>query len=460
MGLRVNFNAGTLGVLRNLSINERLQNQAIERLTTGLKINRASDNPSGFMLLSNLTSELKTISQAVENTQRAINLVNTADAGVEQISEQLINLKSLAVEAMNTGTQTSETISALQFAMDSNIGAINRIAGTTRFSDTNLLNGQLSISVTNSNPQLSNFNITSSDLADGSTVTINVSQSATRGSVSGNIASTQTNASTIKINGPLGSVDINIAANSTRADVVELINQNKDTTGVEATDAGQIRTTEVGSNKSVNLQFVSGAFSGPVAGLYSGTDVVAQVNGQTTQNTGNVVKFQQPNLSGEVTINADTTGNFQFTINSGGAKFQIGSTPSQSNQVSIGIKNLSAFNLGATGGVGSLNSLVTGGANSLISNPVKALNIIDSAINEVNTVRSQLGSIESRLLQTNTRNLGQAFDSISASRSSVGDSVLPEEVSNLLRSDLLKQVGIGTLRNLNLAQGSILNLLT
>ena len=141
MGLRIGTNQGALTALRNLRANGVQSIRNFERLSTGLKINRGSDSPSGLVILEQLRSQLGSIQQATENTQNAFNLVNVADAALGQVSNRLIDLRSNLIASLNTGALGSTAQRALQQAIDQGVSAINRIGATTRFADQNLLNG-------------------------------------------------------------------------------------------------------------------------------------------------------------------------------------------------------------------------------------------------------------------------------------------------------------------------------
>ena len=82
MGLRINTNIPSVTALRNLRLNETSQRKSLERLSTGLRINRASDDPAGLVISEQLRSQLKSMGQALENSQNASNLVATTEAAL------------------------------------------------------------------------------------------------------------------------------------------------------------------------------------------------------------------------------------------------------------------------------------------------------------------------------------------------------------------------------------------
>lgn len=458
MGLRINTNLGALSALRSLHQVGSATTQNFERMSSGLKINRASDDPSGLVLLSQLRGQLGAIDQAVSNTQMASNMFQTAEGGLHEIGDQLVNLRALAVEAANDGVNSPESLQALQSSMDSSLRAINRISQTTRFSDTQLLNGTMDFTLTNISPELQLVQVQGGEFAGGfpQQVNVNVVSAATHGESNGTIAAVQSGASTIRVAGKLGSQDINIQAGATQADVEEAINSVKEFTGVEAAN-GTVRSTEYGSDAYVNFSEVSGDFQGVAPGLNRGTDVVAEVFGQTTTGKGNVIDVGGQQLSATVRVKPETTGNFSFTVAGGGVSFQLGT--SSQDRLTTGVGASDIYRLGLTSGISNLASLQTGGPNSLASNPQNAMAIIDSATNEVSTQRSRLGGMESRIFESNIRNLNVAFENLSSASSSLGDANMADEIAHSVRNRLVREAGMMTLRQSNLNAGLALRLL-
>ncbi|SVE60734.1 uncharacterized protein METZ01_LOCUS513588, partial [marine metagenome] len=142
MGLRINTNISSITALRVLKQNQTKQASSLERLSTGLRINRGSDDPSGLVISEQLRSQLKALDQSISNSQNATNLLNVADAALQEVSNLLVEIQTSITFAQNTGGSTPEQIAAEQDAVDQAISAIDRIATTTRYADRPLLNGQ------------------------------------------------------------------------------------------------------------------------------------------------------------------------------------------------------------------------------------------------------------------------------------------------------------------------------
>src|SRR5919205_2616726 len=138
---RINTNVSSLIAQRVLRKNNESVNKSLERLSTGLKINKGADNPAGLIASENLRLEKAGIAQAIDNAERASNIIGTAEGGLAEVSSLLNELQGLVGQAANTGGLSKEELAANQLQVDSILGTVNRIAGSTAFQGTKLLNG-------------------------------------------------------------------------------------------------------------------------------------------------------------------------------------------------------------------------------------------------------------------------------------------------------------------------------
>lgn len=462
MGLRIGQTQGILSALRNLGQNLQSLARTNDRISSGLGIRRASDNPAGLVIAQQLRAQIGSLGQAVENTQTAANTVGTAEAALSEVSNQLVELRRLNVAALNTGGLPDEARAALQEQADNIVASIDRIAGTTRFGRQSLLNGSQSFTTAGVPSSITGLDIEAARLSSAtgtSTVTGSITAAATKATATGTIAATQAVASTVRITGEKGSATINIAAGATTADVEAAINGVKDFTGVEAS-GGAITSGEVGSAAFVQIEEVSGDLAGITAGRTTGTDIVGTVNGVATTGNRNTLVAQGGAFSGEIAFSPTVApGAFSFTITGGGAQLQLGSEATGADQLRIGLPSLFTSTLGGSSTIGALSSVTTGGKNSLLADPGAGLRVVDAALSEVNGLRGRLGAVVSQTFEPNVRSLNVALENLIASRSSIEDADIAEQVARQVRDNVLTQAGIGVLRNQNLQAGSVLRLL-
>ena len=140
---RINTNISALMAQTNLSKANSSMNESLRRLSSGLRINRGADDPAGLIASETLRSEITGITQAIDNSQRAANVIATAEGALDEVAKLLLNIKSLTVQAANKGAISPEEIQANQLQIDSAVQSITRISNVTNFAGLNLLDGSL-----------------------------------------------------------------------------------------------------------------------------------------------------------------------------------------------------------------------------------------------------------------------------------------------------------------------------
>jgi flagellin len=145
---RINTNVSSLIAQKTLGRSNAQLQQALSRLSSGLRINTGKDDPAGLIASENLRRDITSVERAISNTERANQLISTADAALGQISNLLIDIRGLVVEAANSGVLSDEQIAANQLQVDSSLEAIDRIAQVTTFQGRKLLDGSLDFTTT------------------------------------------------------------------------------------------------------------------------------------------------------------------------------------------------------------------------------------------------------------------------------------------------------------------------
>src|SRR6478672_7499601 len=185
---RINTNVSSLVAQTTLSRTQDQLQQALTRLSTGLRINSGKDDPAGLIASENLRRDITSANTAISNSQQADQLIATADSSLGQISGLLNDIRGLAVQAANKGVLSDEQIAANQLQVDSSLDAIDRIAKITTFQGRTLLDGSLDFTktytaggATVADAQINQANLgTAGSLA----VDVNISAAATQALVS------------------------------------------------------------------------------------------------------------------------------------------------------------------------------------------------------------------------------------------------------------------------------------
>jgi len=145
---RINTNVSSLTAQNSLARSNAELNTALTRLSTGLRINSGADDPAGLIASEALASDITATTKAISNSERANEMIATADSALSQVSDLLNDIRGLVTEAANTGAMSSDQIAANQLQVDSSLEAINRIAQTTTFQGKRLLDGSLDFTTT------------------------------------------------------------------------------------------------------------------------------------------------------------------------------------------------------------------------------------------------------------------------------------------------------------------------
>jgi flagellin len=173
MSLTLNTNVPGINARRNLLINNRMMNKSLEKLSSGLRINRAADDAAGLSIAENLRAQVIGLGRAVANSQDAISLIQTAEGGLNETHNILQRIRFLAVQSAN-GVLTSRDRRALQDEVTQLIDEVDRISATTTFNSINLLNGNVGALVSTDDPVNSIQGLVVGDVGDGGTFSIAV----------------------------------------------------------------------------------------------------------------------------------------------------------------------------------------------------------------------------------------------------------------------------------------------
>ena len=253
--------------------NKRIQTN-LERLGTGLAINRGEDDPDGLIASEALRAEKSLIGSTVINAERTQQVINVAEAGLASIQDQLLQLQGLVTRGTNYDGVSSREREAMQEEIDKLISSIDSTANTTSFQGNKLLNGDFNVYVsaadTNSS-LLGDLNIDAVALGPNTTMQVDVEVLDDAKPAGVDVVhllnqSHFVSSVTMEIAGPLGVAQFAFASGTTYSEAITSINQFKDLTGVEARFGASderltLRTTEVGSDQFVTARFVDGGES-------------------------------------------------------------------------------------------------------------------------------------------------------------------------------------------------------
>ncbi|MFK7960261.1 MAG: flagellin [Phycisphaerales bacterium] len=488
---RINTNVPSLIAQRVLGTQTRGLNTSLERLSTGFRINRGADDPAGLIASENLRSEKVAIQAAIGNAQRAEQVVNVAEGGLQEINALLLEVQSLVGQSANEAGVSPEEKEANQLQIDSILQTIDRVANSTSFQGTKLLNGNFDYttsSVTAS--EISDVNVRAARISDAAgsflNVTVDVTQSAQTGQVFLSTGTSLDNGGsgsiTIEVTGSDGVQQFTFASGSTDDNIVAAINTFKDALGVSASKTGAstagsgyvaLNSTEFGSSQFVRAKVLEGTsdaiISTDTVGSNSSTDIrdtgrdaTVLINGNQATTDGLTARVATDGFDVSLTLAAGSNtagGSSGFEITGGGADFNLAPKVNLASKVSLGIETVTTGNLGNQDD-GFLSALKAGGTANVVNGDLtKAQQIVDSSIKQVSSLRGRLGAFTKNVVGATIRNLGVTFENTSAAESQIRDTDFANETAELTRQQIIQQAATQSLALANSQPQSVLSLL-
>ncbi len=483
----INTNVAALNAQRNLSKSSNVLATALQRLSSGLRINSAKDDAAGLAISERMTSQIMGLNQAARNANDGISLSQTAEGGLSSITDALQRIRQLAVQAANA-TNSSSDRQALQNEVNQLVTELDRQSAAAEFNGMKLFDGSFgtatfqvgansnqTISATTVNFRTAQYGVyeVAGEPSSGATVTdANVLVG------TGN----RTNGETIVVNGFLGSSTITVVDSSAKS-IAEQVNAVTSVTGIKATGKTEVTNMAFAAPgnyaigiKSDNATPITVSFSlSAISGNDALTVAVTAFNDQSAK-TGVTASL---NTAGTGLVLSNATGNTIYLANSNVANTNAGAITAGGatlapagalgNNVAITgqLTMLSEKSFSATGTANetlaaasvssSLNAVSTIDITTF-SSAQRALSIVDGAVATVSAQRAKFGAMQARF-ETTISNLQVAAENLSASRSRIRDADYAAETANLTRGQILQQAGTAMLAQANQLPNNVLQLL-
>jgi flagellin len=486
---RINTNVASQIAQRVLTSNKNSLNTSLERLSTGLRINRGKDDPAGLIASESLRAEKTALTKAISNSERADQVVNIAEGGLDEIGNLLNEVQALVTETANTAGLSSEERGANQLKLDSILQTIDRVAGATNFQGNRLLNGNFSFTADNVSAQVSSFKVNGAKLAYQSNLNVDVvvTGSAQVGGFFLSFGGSSIDLSSasakfvVEIAGAKGSRELSFASGTALSSIAAAVNSFTDVTGVKARVSGttgvRLYTDQYGSDQFVSVKVNnSGGLDAGQRGVYNlntgdadavnttrlstftnalnpvkdlGQDVRATVNGINATTKGTKLRINTDFLDTEIDLayNSSNTSAAKlgaltaFRVTGGGADFQLASRVDIAGKVSIGINNVAVREIGRTSSGSNnyfLSDLAAGKSLNLVNGDLTtAQKAVSAAITETAALRGRLGAFQQNTVGATIRSLNIGLENTTAAESVVRDADFANETAGLTRSQIL-----------------------
>jgi flagellin len=485
----INTNVASLTTQRNLNKTQAGMNVALQRLSSGLRINSAKDDAAGLSISERMTSQIRGLNQAVRNANDGISLAQTAESAMSEMSNGLQRLRELAVQSANA-TNSSSDRNAIQKEVNNLVSELDRIAGATEFNGEKILDGTFGTATFQVGANAhQTIQVTTSNFKTTQYGDYRVEGLASAATAAAASPTSRVTGDDITVDGYLGSEVVGVSVGDSAKTVAENINAVKGDTGVTASakteidmkfgGAGAYRLTLAADNSTA--QTVSFSLDGTSGdSLSQAVDAINAVTSKTgvtaaINEAGDGVTLAH--ASGETITVGDTTttnaGAVTLGATGGGATTATltADGTAQKSLVEGQITLDSSKSFGATDGA---NAVVNAAATTTAAtatlqkvseldvtsfeNATKALAIIDSAIAQVSDQRAQFGAVQSRFEAT-ISNLQTVAENTSSARSRVMDADFAQETASLTKSQILQQAGIAMLAQANQLPQAVLSLL-
>ena len=476
----INTNISAVAAQNSLRTSGLNQTSAMERLSSGVRINSAKDDAAGLAISTRMTANIRGLAAAIRNANDGISLTQTAEGSLISIGDNLQRIRELAVQSANSTNNTTDR-AALNAEAAQLVSEIDRIANNATFNGVKLLDG----SYQNQALQVGSGN----EANDRITISIGNARASALGVGGGSSFSTTLPAAPV-VAAVLASGDLTINGyniGGTTSDGVSFINSS----GSAIAKANAINAV---SGQTGVTAVIGAAVSPSITGAASATTFELVVNGVTISGTGDATSATVTASKVAAAFNAvsSQTG-VTATLGSAGA-YSLSATDGRNISITAGtnnnVANASGITLPASyygtltlqssspsgitlGGTGAAAVGKTAGANAATaadsagvssvnlataSGSQAALNILDKAINTVTDSRASMGAYQNRLAAS-ISNLEVSSMNLQASRSRILDTDYAKETTNLAKSQIIQQAATAMLAQANQAAQSVLSLL-
>ncbi|WP_375177827.1 flagellin N-terminal helical domain-containing protein, partial [Marinobacter mobilis] len=456
MALGINTNVASLSAQNQLNKSQELSNQALERLSSGLRINSAKDDAAGLSISTRFEAQIRGLNQAQRNANDGISLAQTAEGALGEVTSSLQRIRELAIQSANDTNSVSDRVS-LQEEVDQLVSEINRISSTTQFNGSNILDGSFSSGKfqvgANANQTI--------DVSIGSAAASSIGSQTqdSQGTVGGALtaAADRTGgnnvvAQSLTLSGDRGAASVSVGADASASDIAALVNAQTKNTGVSAsasteatlanlTETGQVTFDLTGSGTASITANV--ADTGNLSTIADAVNAQTATTGITAELSADKASVKFVNSAGDdialenLSIGAANTSAGVATLE--GVSLNEGGNATPNDSLVVGGKvSFSSDKAFTTSSDDATNTVLTGGsvASSLSSVAAinigdqdgsnKAISVVDGALQSINSLRAELGAVQSRFEST-ISNLATTAENLSAANSRILDADFASE---------------------------------
>jgi len=471
----INTNSLSLIAQGNLQKSQSALGSAIERLSSGLRINSAKDDAAGQAIANRFTANIRGLTQATRNANDGISIAQTTEGALNEINNNLQRIRELSVQAAN-GTNSASDLKSIQDEIDQRLGEITRVSEQTQFNGVKVLGedaGTLSIQVGANDGEAIEINLKTISAATLKldTFTVSGDQKVTEKQLTADFnaklaySEFSDGTDTYQV-----ASDGTVTTDGTTAAYVEAdgtISTNATTANTNiTTDIDLAYLTDPANGWTETQEYDSGTANGTYTLTIDGETYTATVDKDTEAVTfedgsSNPVTDLYRNAAGTITAETDTTNTAATEADLTAADFALSNKSYTIGADTYDVDAKGAVTIGGDARYvhknddGTLSLVEEDDAVKATANPLEA---IDAALAEVDSLRGELGAVQNRFEST-IANLNNTVTNLQSARSRIEDADYAVEVSNMTRAQILQQAGTSVLAQANQVPQTVLSLL-
>ncbi len=507
MTFRVNHNTKALNAHRNLQSNHANLTKNLEKLSSGVKLNRASEGPAAFMISEHMRSQIVGLNQAIDNSETAVSMIQTTDANMSEVGDLLNRMRQLAIHAANEGVNDTAALQADQAELDNILQTIERVAKQAQFGNKKLLDGSMETTGTTSGKDLDFINATletGDSREDG--FEVRVTQLATKSEITGTEVLSQevisrgetltviengkmavyttnrddTTDTTIKnLQAEINGQGINIDASLDASGRINLIHRDygsdfkfqvsSSSAGILSKEAGDIDLAEVGLNIKGTINGESTTGQGQILTGIKGSKCT---DGLSVRYYGDgkegllpplcevndkIVETEKPQRLSNEELPEEGIAVGRVYVTQNATKFHIGGNQYQT--VGLSVKNVNPESLAE--GLANYSGFENLADCDLTTfqGAQDTLLLVDKAIDEVLQNRGDLGAFQKNTLESNLSNIRIANENLVSSESLIRDTDMAKEMADFTKNQIMSQSSNAMLAQANQIPENVMQLI-
>ena len=472
MPLGMKHNIASINAINHLAKAQNELSDSMKRLSSGQRVNSGADDPSGLILSESLRAQVASAQQALQNSEFSLSLVQTAEGALVEVNNLLIEMRQLATTAANEGATDYNALLTLQFQIHKAIEGIDRVSRFTSFGNKMLLDGShgtkgsgneevvfiKASSKTLASP-VSGYDVDITEFPLRATLTADLDDDDASGL---QITLEEEDGAIIRVSNPDGATAVGFAKRLQKAVLDSNMNLNIhfDADDEELT----IEHREYGLTKGFTVTgtkddvIVDNAFEPE---LLLGRDIEGTINDEPADGDGLILtgEYNNEKTSGlSVAFLGDGTGNAgSVTVAQNSLKFQAGVSADEKIVIALNSTHSTVLGRGVdnTSGFENLSQISLKSTQEAID----AIRLVDEALDQLLSMRSQLGSVQKYTLETNISVLRNTVENLTAAESNIRDTDMALELVNFTKNQIITEAAAAAVAQSNQTATRVLRLL-